>query len=66
MMQRFEDYIQFLREHFDNLVLYRERTGTSEPELRQLREDLFDEDPFVVFSASLLASVEFADKTLYH
>lgn len=66
MTDNFEEYIQFLREHFDDLVGYREKTGTLGQELKLLRDDLFDEDPFVVFGASLLASYAFADKTLYH
>jgi len=63
---RFQDYINFLRENFANLVEYREITGTIEPKLIQAKQDLFDDDPFVVFGASLIATIAFADKTLYH
>lgn len=62
----FQDYIDFLRENFINLVEYRELTGTLEPKLTKASQDLFDEDPFVVFNASLVATVAFADKNLYH
>ena len=62
----FKDYIDFLRQNFTNLVEYRELTGTLEPRLTQARQDLFDDDPFVVFKASLVATIAFADKNLYH
>jgi hypothetical protein len=63
----FQEYINFLRENFVNLVEYRElTTGTVEPKLIQAKEDLFNDDPFIVFGASLIATVAFADKNLYH
>lgn len=64
--RRFEKYIEFLRENFGNLVEYRELTGQIEPKLMQVKADLFNEDPFVVFGASLLATAAFSDKNLYH
>ena len=63
---RFEEYIQYLRENFVNLVEYRERTGTLEPNVVQIKDALFDADPFIVFSASLAATVVLADKSIYH
>ena len=62
----FKKYIDLLRENFVNLVEYREATGTSEPTLTSVREDLFDDDPFVVFGATLAATAAFSDKYLYH
>jgi hypothetical protein len=63
----FQEYIDFLRENFINLVEYREiATGTVEPKLLQAKQDLFDDDPFIVFGASLVATIAFADKNLYH
>jgi len=64
--QRFEDYIKHLRENFTNLVEYREITGTAEPTMRQVKEALFNDDPFIVFSASIAATVILADKSIYH
>jgi len=63
---RFGEYIEYLRETLANLVEYRERTGTLEPDVLQVKEDLFDADPFVVFTASLAATVILADKSIYH
>jgi len=62
----FEEYIQYLRESFVNLVEYRERTGTLEANVVQIKEALFNEDPFIVFSASVAATVVLADKYIYH
>ena len=62
----FQDYINFLRENFINLVEYREITGIAEPKLIQAKQDLFDADPFIVFKASLVATLAFTDKNLYH
>lgn len=64
--KKFEEYVKFLRDNIENLVEYRELTGTSEPNLIKVKEDLFDEDPFVVFGATLLATAAFSDKSLYH
>lgn len=63
---RYGEYIEFLRENLVNLVEYRERTGTIDPDVVQIKEDLFDEDPFVVFTASIAASMLLADKSIYH
>lgn len=63
---RFEEYIKHLRESFVNLVEYRERTGTLETNVVQIKDALFNEDPFVVFSASVAATVVLADKYIYH
>jgi hypothetical protein len=62
----FQEYIVLLRENVTNLVQYREKTGTLEPSLLKIRNDLFSEDPFVVFGASMAASVMLADQTIYH
>lgn len=64
--QRFEDYIEYLRENVSNLVEYREMTGTVDPNALQIKEDLFNEDPFIVFSASIAATLLLADRSIYH
>lgn len=63
---RFEDYIGFLRENISNLIEYREATGTLEPNLLKIRNDLFNQDPFVVIGASVQATKAFAAENLYH
>ena len=63
---RFGDYISFLRENISNLVEYKQMTGSFDPLLDKVEKDLFNEDPFVVFGATLEATAAFSDKTLYH
>jgi hypothetical protein len=63
---RFEDYIGFLRDNINNLIEYREATGTMEPNLLKIRNDLFNQDPFVVIGASVQATKAFAADNLYH
>jgi trehalose-6-phosphatase len=64
--KNFSEYIDFLRKNFNNVIEYRERTGTLEPSVIQIGDDLFDEDPFVVFNASIAAAAVLYDRTLYH
>lgn len=63
---RFGEYIDYLREFLANLVEYRERTGTLDSNVLQVKEDLFDDDPFIVFTASIAATIILADKSIYH
>ncbi len=63
---KFEDYIVFLRDNINNLIQYREGTGKFEPSLLQIRDDLFNPDPFVVIGASVKATKAFAEENLYH
>lgn len=63
---RFEDYIGFLRDNINNLIEYRESTGTLDPNLLKIRNDLFNQDPFVVIGASVQASKAFAEENLFH
>lgn len=62
----FQEYIDFLKENVANLVQYREKTGTLETELLKVKADLEDDDPFIVFGASVLATAILADKSIYH
>ena len=62
----FKEYIEFLRQNLGNVIEYQECTGTLEPALVKINDDLFNEDPFIVFGASIQATKAFADKKLYH
>jgi len=64
--RNFDEYIEFLRENFGNIIEYRERTGTLKPGVAEIGTDLFDDDPFVVFSASIAAAAVLYDESLYH
>jgi len=66
----FADYIAFLRENFGNLVEYLEQAELIGPsslaELVRINQDLFNQDPFVMFDASMQASKAFANSAYYH
>ena len=64
--KNFDEYVTFLKENFNDVIEYRERTGTFEPNLIQIGDDLFNEDPFVAFGATVAASIVLHDKALYH
>lgn len=59
-------HIEFLRNNFSYLVDYKTQVGQLQPILKMVLEDLFNEDPFIVYSASLIATLAFADQNLYH
>jgi len=60
------NHIEFLRNNFSYLVDYKTKTGQLHPIFNLIQKDLFDEDPFVVYGASLIATLAFADQNLYH
>jgi hypothetical protein len=66
----FQDYIAFLRDNFGNLVEYLEKAElvgkSSLAELMKINKDLFDEDPFIMFDASMQASKAFSSGIFYH
>ena len=60
------NHIEFLRSNFSYLVDYKTQIGQLHPIFKLVQKDLFDEDPFVVYGASLIATLAFADQNLYH
>ncbi len=64
--RKFKEYIAFLKENFETLIEYREKTGNFDPAITKIRDELSDTDPFVVFHASMAASILLADKSFYH
>lgn len=60
------NHIEFLRNNFSYLVEYKTKTGQLHPIFNIIQKDLFDEDPFVVYGASLIATLAFSDHNLYH
>ena len=65
-LRSFGDHIQYLKDSFVDLVEYRERTGTLDESILGIKEALFDEDPFVVFRISLIATIVLGDKYNFH
>ena len=64
--KNFGDYIQFLRDNFSNLITYKHLAHGFSEDLERVNTDLFDDDPFVVYDASIAATAEFANSKLYH
>lgn len=60
------NHIEFLRNNFSYLVDYKAQTGQLHPIFKIIQKDLFDKDPFIVYGASLIATLAFADQNLYH
>ncbi len=60
------NHIEFLRNNFSYLVDYKTQIGQLHPIFKMIQKDLFDKDPFIVYSASLIATLAFADQNLYH
>jgi hypothetical protein len=65
--ENFKDYINTLRDNIEVLGDYHECLGrVPDPALSQIRRDLHDPDPFVVFSATVAAIMVLSDKQIYH
>lgn len=65
-VRSFGDHIQYLKDNFTALVQYRERTGTLDESILNIKKALFHEDPFVVFDVSLVATLVLGDKYNFH
>ena len=62
----YQEYIDYLRENIDSLVCYHSYAGTITSDLLQLKKELFHDDPFRLFDATIVASDIFAEKITYH
>ena len=60
------NHIEFLRNNFPYLIDYKTQAGQLHPIFQLIKQDLFDDDPFVVYGASLMATLAFEDRNLYH
>lgn len=62
----FNEYLNFLRESMQNLADYYNKIGEDKPDLSYIREGLQHSDPFVIYKASIAASIMLDDPALYH
>lgn len=60
------NHLELLKDNFSNLVEYKTKTGQLHPIFTLIQKDLCNEDPFVVYGASLVAALAFTDHNLYH
>ncbi|MFO1257083.1 MAG: hypothetical protein U1E78_01465 [Gammaproteobacteria bacterium] len=64
--QSFLAYVDFLRESLDNLSDYWSKSGFYHPQIRQITEALHDDDPFILYGATIAASILLEDQSIYH
>ena len=62
----FNEYLSFLRETVAHLSDYWAQTGNHHFNIDNIQKDLNDTDPFVLYSASIAATVLLADHIIYH
>ncbi len=64
--QNFNDYLFFLRETMDNLSDYWHKVGHFNPHIKGIKKALHHSDPFVIYKASIAATLMLSEKSLYH
>ncbi len=62
----FNDYLVFLRESIHNLAEYWQKTGHMNPHIKDISAGLHHKDPFVIYKASIAASLLLEDRLIYH
>lgn len=62
----FGEYIIFLRESLKMLAEYWEKIGRRHPYVNDIREGLDHKDPFILYKATLAATLLLEDKRIYH
>ena len=64
--QSFNEYIVFLRETLSFLSEYWEKIGRRHPYIEDIQDGLNHSDPFILYKASIAASLLLEDKRIYH
>lgn len=64
--QSFNEYLFFLRETIDNLSDYWRKVGHFNPHIKDIKKALHHADPFVMYKASIAATVMLSEKSIYH
>lgn len=62
----FNEYLAFLRDSLSNLSDYWQTIGYDDPHISHICEALEHADPFILYSASIAATVMLNDKSIYH
>ena len=62
----FNDYILYLRESLENLSEYWDKIGHRDPYIQDIRKALKHADPFVLYNASIAATLILQDSSIYH
>jgi hypothetical protein len=64
--QSFHDYLVFLRESIQNLAEYWQIIGHDNPHIKDICAGLNHKDPFIIYKASIAATVLLEDRSIYH
>ena len=62
----FNDYLLFLRESIQNLAEYWQKIGHDNPHIKDINAGLNHSDPFIIYKASIAATLLLEDRSIYH
>lgn len=62
----FNDYLHFLRESIAYLAEYWQKIGHENPHIDDISEGLNHNDPFVIYKASIAATLLLENRLIYH
>lgn len=62
----FDEYLHFLRESIACLAEYWQIIGRYDPHIRDISVGLNHRDPFVIYKASIAATLLLEDRLIYH
>lgn len=62
----FNEYLTFLRESIENLAEYWEKIGHDNPHIKDITAGLNHSDPFIIYKASIAATLLLEDRSIYH
>jgi len=62
----FNEYLGFLRESIENLAEYWQMIGVENPHIKDINAGLNHADPFIIYKASIAATMLLEDRSIYH
>lgn len=62
----FNEYLHFLRESIQYLAEYWQKIGHDNPHIQDISVGLNHADPFVIYKASIAATLLLEDQSIYH
>ena len=62
----FNEYLHFLRESIQNLEEYWQKIGHRNPHIKDIHAGLNHIDPFIIYKASIAATLLLEDRSIYH
>lgn len=62
----FNDYLDFLKDSVTSLATYWDVIGHQHPYIEDIQKGLSHDDPFVLYKASIAATLLLEDQKIYH